>query len=110
MSDTSALEPKSSGVSRASKLLRMLPSMSRRFPKTSLLRTSDGFGVQLADGSYLRIVYSGHWSDADMRDFLVLFATWLVDDPEYLREKVIHLGGAFFEAKQRSEQLPGRPI
>jgi hypothetical protein len=94
MSDTSAQERKSRDASQLDRLLRMLRSMSRRFPRTRLLTTVDGFGASLADGRSLHIVCNGHWSDADLRDFLALFATWLVTDPRRLRVAGIPLDGA----------------
>lgn len=109
MSDTSAQAQTSSAVKARGRLLRMLQSMSQRWPRTYLQRTADGFGVHLDGGSFLRIVYNGQWSDEDMRDFLALFATWLSEDPEYLREKGIRLDGALSVARSRSEQLLGPP-
>lgn len=88
MNDTSGQGRKSAAVDPNAKLFRMLQSMSRRFPNTSLLTTAEGFGVRLRDGRYLHVVSSGLWSDEDTRDFLVLFATWLVADPDRLRNGV----------------------
>ena len=94
MSDTTEQERRLRASTPREKLFRMLQSMSRRFPRTYLTGTSDGFGVRLEDGSFLQVVYNGRWSDEDMRDFLVLFATWLVADPARLRNAGIPLGGA----------------
>lgn len=102
MSDTSAQVRKSSGSSPLDKLSRMLRSMSRRWPNTSLLSTTEGFGVRRIDGSFLHIVYSGQWTDADMRDFLALFATWLVADPERLRPLSQTLDGVSLTALRES--------
>jgi hypothetical protein len=71
----------------------MLESISRRFPRTYLIGTSEGFGVRLEDGSFLQVVYSGRWSDEDLRDFLALFATWLAADADRLRNAGIPLVG-----------------
>src|SRR5215207_4558309 len=101
MSDTSVQERKLRGSTPLAKLSRMLASMSRRFPRTYLTGTGDGFGVRLADGAFLQVVYSGRWSDADMRDFLALFATWLAVDPDRLRGAGIPLDGA---SRQESEE------
>ena len=108
MSDTTELEPKSSASSPLGKLSRMLRSMSRKWPQTSLLRTTEGFGVRRIDGSYLHIVYSGHWTDADTRDFLVLFATWLVADPEKLRPLGLPLDGVLLGGLRESAPSNGR--
>jgi hypothetical protein len=94
MNDTSVQVRKSPDASQLDKLLRMLRSTSRRFPRTRLLTTVDGFGASLDDGRSLHIVYSGRWSEADLRDFLALFATWLVTDPRRLRVAGIPLAGA----------------
>lgn len=79
---TSAQEPKSSDVTPRAKLARMLRSTSQRFPESRLLLMRDGFGAWLGEGRYLKVRCSGEWSAADLRDFLALFATWLVADPD----------------------------
>lgn len=79
----------------------MLRSTSRRFPKAYLVGTTGGFGVRLGDGTYLHIVSSGAWTNEDMRDFLVLFATWLVADPEGLRRADTPLDGLSSVARAR---------
>jgi hypothetical protein len=104
MSDTSEQEPKSSGASPLVKLSRMLRSMSRRWPQTSLLVTAEGFGVRRIDGSYLHIVSSGHWTDEDMRDSLALFATWLVADPAHIRPRGELLDGVLLTGLRGSER------
>lgn len=93
MTDTAKLVRKSPESTALGKLSRMLQSMSRRFPRSYLTGTSGGFGVRLEDGAFLQVVYSGRWTDADMRDFLALFATWLVVDPERLRQPGTPLAG-----------------
>jgi hypothetical protein len=108
MNDTAAQERKSPDVSPRGRLLRTLASMSRRFPRTFLQTTADGFGVQLADGAFLRIVYSGRWTDGDLRDFLALFATWLVADPQRLRNGGIPLDGLLLRDRAESLQSNGR--
>ena len=94
MSDTSELVPKSSGATPLKKLARMLASTSRNYPKAYLCGTTGGFGVRLGDGRYLHIVSNGEWTNEEMRDLLVLFATWLVADPDGLRRSDTPLGGA----------------
>jgi hypothetical protein len=93
MTSTSAQEPRSSGATPLAKLVRTLRSMSRKYPTAYLCGTQGGFGVRLGDGRYLHIVSNGEWTDEDMRDFLVLFAIWLVADPRGLRRADIPLGG-----------------
>jgi len=94
MSDTLRQARKSDGATPLKRLVRMLQSTSRNFPKAYLVGTMGGFGVRLGDGRYLHIVSSGEWTNEDMRDFLVLFATWLVADPDGLRRADTPLGGA----------------
>lgn len=67
------------------KLSRMLRSMLRSYPRAHLYTTKDAFGVWLDAETHMRISYSGHWTDAGMRDCLALFATWCVADPSRLR-------------------------
>lgn len=93
MNDTSEQERKSNGATPLRKLARMLQSMSRKYPRAFLVGTVGGFGVRLGDGRYLHIVSNGEWTAEDMRDFLALFATWLVADPEGLRRADTPLGG-----------------
>jgi hypothetical protein len=101
MSDTSELEPKSKESIQLAKLWRMLRSMLRRYPRAKLQRTLDGFGVSLDEGHSLRLRHTGTWSDAELRDFLVLFATWLVADAEYLRGGGTTLAGYFAEETEQ---------
>lgn len=108
MYDTILQEPTSSASNQLGKLSRMLRSMSRKWPQTSLLVTAEGFGVRRIDGSYLHIVCSGQWTDADMRDFLVLFATWLVADPSKLRPRAETLDGVSLTALRESAPSSGR--
>lgn len=108
MSDTSAQVQTSSVSSPLAKLSRMLRSMSRRWPNTSLLTTTEGFGVRRIDGSYLHIVYSGRWTDEDMRDLLALFATWLVADPDKLRPPTPTLDGVLLTGLRESAPSNGR--
>jgi hypothetical protein len=93
MNGTSERGRRSPDASALVKLSRMLQSMSRRFPRSYLIGTQDAFGVRLEDGTSLHIVCNGRWSDQDIRDFLALFATWLVADPQRLREPGIPLAG-----------------
>lgn len=103
MSDTSEQEPKSKEVVRLEKLSRMLRSMSRRFPRTSLLSTAEGFGVRLDDHRYLHIVCSGSWSDEDMSDWCALFAAWLRVDPATLRDGAPPLSGVSIRGLMESK-------
>ena len=94
MSDTTAQALKSKDAIAVAALTRMLQSMSRRFPRTTLVLSRDAFGVTLRDGSYLRIVRNGSLTDEDTRDFLALFARWLAVDPDGMRVLAPTLGGA----------------
>ena len=94
MRGTSEQEPKSTAASPLKKLVRMLRSMSQRHPTVFLVGTTGGFGARLGDGRYLHIVSNGEWTNEELRDWLALFATWLVADPDGLRRADIRLGGA----------------
>jgi hypothetical protein len=104
MSDTNGLVRKSNGATPLVKLARMLQSMSRRFPRTCLIGTRDDFGVLLDDDRSLRIVCNGRWTDEDIRDWLALFATWLVADAATIRSGGIPLDGVSRRVRQASEQ------
>lgn len=93
-SGTSEPAPKSKDASQLGALTRTLQSMSRRFPSTYLQVTPGVFGVHFRDGTSLSIVCNGHLTDADIRDWLVLFARWLVTDPDGLKNERVSLGGA----------------
>lgn len=81
---TSAQEPRSSVASPLVRLSRMLRSMSRRYPRAHKWNTRGAFGAWLDETRSVRVSYSGSWTDADLRDCLALFATWLVADPAAL--------------------------
>jgi hypothetical protein len=103
MSDTLEQAPKSKEAGRLAKLSRMLRSMSRRFPRTSLLSTSEGFGVRLDDSRYLHIVYSGRWSAEDIGDWFALFAAWLRVDPATLMDSAPPLSGVSIKGLTESD-------
>lgn len=103
-SDTSEQEHKSNGADPLSRLSRMLRSMSRRWPQTSLVSTSDAFGVRLQDGRFLLIQRSGNWTAQDMRDWLALFAIWLVADADRLLKPDENLAGVSAKVSARSKQ------
>lgn len=105
---TEGQERKSSDAAAVAGLIRTLQSMSRRFPQTRLVLSRDAFGVQLRDGSYLRIVRNGSLTDADTRDFLVLFARWLAVDPEGMRNAAPSLGGVSAMVRAPESESPGR--
>lgn len=106
-SDTSVSVRKSPDVSPLGRLCRTLQSMLRRYPNPYLQTTTDGFGVRLGDGRYLRIVYSGLWTDEDLRDFLALFVTWLAADPAALHNVGIPLDGVLQRVRVLQPQSPG---
>ncbi len=84
MSDTEGQERKSKESSRLSRLVRMLQSTLRSYPKARLRRGKGVFGASLGDNTWIHIRWSGDLSALDMRDLLALFATWLAVDPEGL--------------------------
>lgn len=104
MTDIAEQGRRSSDAAAVAGLTRTLQSMSRRFPQTRLIHSVGVFGVQLRDGSYLYITRSGSLTDADTRDFLALFARWLVVDPEGLHGLRPSLGGA--SASVRAPEPP----
>jgi len=87
MSDTAALAPTSSAVTRKNKLCRMLRNTLRSFPKAKLLHGRGGFGASLDAQKSIYIRYVGSLSNQDLRDLLALFATWLAVDPDRLRSE-----------------------
>ena len=93
MNETSATEHRSNESLAPAKLVRMLRSIVRRYPQARLQITRDGFGVSLDAQTYMRTSYSGHWTDADMRDLHALFATWYVADGAYLTSGGQRLAG-----------------
>lgn len=103
-SDTSAQGLKSSAASPLVKLCRMLRSMLRRYPQARLWNTLDGFGVLLDEQHSMRLSFTGNWTDADMRDCLALFATWLVADPARLHGRGVRLDGVLQMVDAESKQ------
>jgi hypothetical protein len=67
------------------RLLRMLQSMQRNFPRTKVWKRRGGFGVSMDDGTFLRIQCSDTLTDDQLRAWLGLFAGWLSVDPAALR-------------------------
>lgn len=63
----------------------MLQSISAKYPTARLLSRPGAFGVLLDGDRSLLITINGGWTNEDLRDLLVLFATWLVAEPGYLR-------------------------
>lgn len=104
MSDTLGPGRKSRDVSAREKLTRMLRSTLRRFPHARLMTTAGGFGVYLDDATALYVATRGQWSDQDMRDLLVLFATWLVADPGNIRSGGTTLSGFLQMATEEQKQ------
>jgi hypothetical protein len=101
--DTSARVRRSSDADRLDKLCRMLRNTLRSFPQAKLLHGAEGFGASLGKGRSLYIRSVGDLRDQDLRDLLVLFATWLAVDPERLHDGGVHgLGGAsYMETEER---------
>lgn len=86
MSDTAASERMSSALSPRDRLVRMLRNTLQSYPLARLHRGKDAFGASLGEDTWIRIRWSGRLTDTELRDLLALFATWLVVDPEALRE------------------------
>ena len=68
------------------RLLAMLRNTRQKWPMARLRTRADGFGVFMAAGTYLCVSYSGNLTAEDKRDWLALFATWLVADAEGLQK------------------------
>jgi len=64
----------------------MLRNTLRNYPTTKLVKLKGGFGVSLAENTYLYVSFSGNLTDTEKRDLLALFATWLVADPDGLQK------------------------
>jgi hypothetical protein len=86
MTDTGAQERMSSALSPRDKLVAMLRNTLRSYPLARLHRGRDAFGASLGEDTWIRIRWSGHLTDTELRDLLALFATWLVVDPGALHE------------------------
>ena len=65
----------------SSKLLAMLQSTQRSYPKAKLMTRKGVCGVFMADGGYLYVSYSGSLTVRERRDLLALFVTWWRVDP-----------------------------
>jgi len=90
---TSALERKLGESLASRKLSRMLRNTLQSFPTMKLATRRAAFGVFTDDGTYLYVSYSGNLTVDQKRDFLVLFATWLVADPDALLPSNTRPGG-----------------
>lgn len=77
------------------KLLRMLQSMSRRYPNAKLHRKRGAIGVYLGDDSFLSIRWSGELTSEDMRDLLALYAVWFAVDPERVGSGLTGFDGSY---------------
>ncbi len=86
-------EPKLVVSSARAKLIRMLRSMWRNYPKSRLEIRKGGYGVWLDEKTYLRVSYSKHLTAEQQRDWLALLATWLVADPNKLLNQNTPQGG-----------------
>jgi len=110
MTATSAQALRSSVATPLVKLCRMLRSMSRSYPRGRLWRTAGGFGASLDEQTYIKVSFSGRWTADNMRDWLALFATWCVADPEYLFDRGQLLAGVLLTVEQDSEQSNSREV
>jgi hypothetical protein len=84
-SDTYVRELTFSESRRTEKLLRMLQSISERYPTARLLNRPGAFGVYLDADHSLVMFTSGVWTNEELRDWCALFVTWLAVDPAGLR-------------------------
>lgn len=75
------------------KLIRMLQSTLRKWRTPKLETRRGGFGVYMGEQTFLSVSFSSDLTDGEKRDLLVLFATWLVADPETLLPWTIRQGG-----------------
>lgn len=62
----------------------MLQNTLQNYPQAKVHRNPGAFGVLLDERTYLRLCWSGPLSRRDMRDLLVLFASWLAVEPNAL--------------------------
>lgn len=90
---TSPLEPKLGESLALRKLSVMLRNTLRSWPKAKVLRRVGGFGVSLAEDTYLYVSCSGNLTASEKRDLLVLFATWLAVDPGAISKALTPPGG-----------------
>jgi hypothetical protein len=84
---------KLSGSLASKKLSAMLRNTLQSFPTAKLQTRKGGFGVFTDDGTYLYVSFSSNLTRTEKRDFLALFSTWLVADPDALNPSNIRPGG-----------------
>lgn len=106
------LEPvrKSPDARALERLCPMLRNTLRRWPQAHLTVTEVGFGARLDAQTSLLIASNGELSAEDLRDLLVLFAMWLVADPERLRAGGTRLVGPLCEEYGQWRQSRGQPV
>jgi hypothetical protein len=108
MSDTTAPELKLLASTQRAKLVGMLRNTLQRWPRARLQRSTAGdFGVSLGEGTFARFVFSTDLTIQDKRDLLVLFATWVVVDPDKFRAAIPPAGFSVTVA-QESARFSGQ--
>lgn len=86
-------ERKLGGYLALGKLSRMLQNTLRNWPLARVVRRKGGYGVSLAEETYLRVSYSSDLTLPQQRDLLALLATLLVADPDKLIDQNTPPGG-----------------
>jgi hypothetical protein len=87
----------------------MLRNTLQNYPTAKLLHGKGGFGVLLGEQRSLFIRSSGQLNAGDIRDLLVLFATWLAVDPDRLFDVGLDgQGGASYMATEERYLSNGR--
>lgn len=79
----------------------MLQSTLQSYPLAKVHRNPGAFGVSLDERTYLRVCWSGRLSRQDLRDLLVLFATWLAVEPNALIGEDTELRGCSVTATEQ---------
>jgi hypothetical protein len=78
------------------RLSTMLRSTLQKWPTALLWRRKGGYGALLGGGIFLHVSFSTRLTAAEQRDLLMLFAVWLVADPERLLSQDTHRGGSYW--------------
>lgn len=76
MRPISGPEPKSGDVSATGPRSATRLSTSLSSGRVQLTITGDGIGACFSDGRSLELSYSGDWTNAEVSDWLGLFAAW----------------------------------
>lgn len=91
--DISGQGPKLLDATRRAKLVSMLRSTLRSWPRARLQHSTSGdFGVSLDGATFVRVCTNGGLTDEDLRDVLALFVVWLAVEPDRLRQRIAQDG------------------